>query len=417
MSISLSSASEVQIGRGTTRSLQQGETWRLQIPDSWLSSTHARLQDSFGRWFLHDEGSKNGCKVNGEAVQRHELKDGDLLELGRTFLVFRDAAEASNAAVVDLSSTATKDWPITLNPELEVELQKLTKLAATTIPILILGESGSGKEVLAQHIHKSSARVGNFVPVNCGALPEGLVESELFGHKKGAFSGAVTDHEGLVRSANSGTLFLDEIADLPASAQATLLRVLQEKEVRPVGATGSHTVDLRTIAATHLDLDARVAKGAFRRDLFARIAGYRMTVPPLSDRMEDMGLLLAIFLAELDRPDLGVSVEAGRALLQYPWPLNIRELRSCLATATVLAEGETIELSHLPEALRQTPTSAPVRETEDDTASALERQLLAHLTTHQGNVSAVARAMDKDRKQIQRWIKRFAVDLSRFRSP
>ncbi len=415
MSLSLSGVSEIHVGRGNSRSVEQGETWRLQIPDSWLSSAHARLQDSFGRWILHDEGSKNGCKVNGEPVQRHELKDGDLLELGRTFMVFRDAAEESDAAVLDLSSVAPSEWPMTLNPELSVELQKLTKLAATTIPILILGDSGTGKEVVAQHIHSSSRPTGNFVPVNCGALPAGLVESELFGHKKGAFSGAVSDHEGLVRNAHAGTLFLDEIADLPSSAQATLLRVLQENEVRPVGATDSHAVDLRTISATHLDLDARVASGGFRRDLFARIAGYRMRLPPLHERIEDMGLLIAIFLEDLDHADLRISVEAGRALLQYPWPLNIRELRSCLATATILAEGDTIELSHLPEALRSMPEKSPAREPDDDSTSALQRQLLGHLSTHKGNVSAVARAMDKDRKQIQRWIKRFQIDLSDYR--
>ena len=148
--------------------------------------------------------------------------------------------------------------------------------------MLIEGESGTGKEVIARAIHGMSGRQGAFVPVNCGALPENLVESELFGYKKGAFSGAQTDHPGLVRSADGGTLFLDEIGDLPASSQAALLRVLQEKEVMPVGGTRAVAIDLRVVAATHRDLDDMVAEGSFRHDLFARLAGFRVTVPPLA---------------------------------------------------------------------------------------------------------------------------------------
>jgi DNA-binding NtrC family response regulator len=421
MRISLEPLSELHLGRGAQRSLSDQPHWRLQIPDGWLSSKHARLQDSFGRWILHDEGSKNGCRVNGESVQRHELQDGDLIELGRTFFIFRVAPDEGRAQVLDLDGVSADEMPITLNPELAQEVAKLEKLAETDISILILGESGSGKEVLAQHIHRASQRPGEFVPVNCGALPAGLVESELFGHKKGSFSGAVADHIGLVRKADAGTLFLDEIADLPGSAQATMLRVLQEKEVRAVGATVSDAVDLRTVSATHLDLDARVEKGDFRRDLFARIAGYRMSLPPLQRRREDMGLLIATFIKELGQEAHRFSIEAGRALLRYPWPLNIRELRSCLATATVLADEGKLELAHLPEALRSAPSQeAPSQgdapDTGDSETSDLERQLLALLSEHQGNVSAVARSMDKDRKQIQRWIKRFGIDLERFRN-
>ncbi len=415
MSISLAELSELHIGRGTVRSFTEAGTHRLSIPDSWLSSSHGRLQNSFGRWLLHDEDSKNGCRVNSEPATRHELTDGDIIEMGRSFFAFRSAAALGETPAKDLEEVESAQWPMTLNPEFSLELQKLTKLAATTIAILILGESGTGKEVLAQHIHQCSQRSGKFVPVNCGALPAGLVESELFGHKKGSFSGAHGDHEGLVRSAHAGTLFLDEIADLPASAQATLLRVLQEKEVRPVGSTESLEVDLRTVSATHLDLDARVANGDFRRDLYARISGYRTTLPPLKDRREDLGLLLAHFLRELGHSELQLSVEAGRALLRYHWPLNIRELRSCLATATVLAEDGKIELSHLPETLREQAEQHSAPSVTSDEATALERNLLAMLSAHEGNVSAVARAMEKDRKQIQRWIKRFQIDLSRFR--
>lgn len=416
MSISLAHLPELHIGRGEVRSLSPSRS-ELRLPDRWLSSRHARLQDSFGRWILQDEDSKNGCRVNGALVKRKELRDGDLLELGRSLFVFRSDADDGSLPVHDLQAAPASALPISLNPELCQEIAKIDKLASTDISILILGESGSGKEVVAQHIHRTSQRRGAFVPVNCGALPAGLVESELFGHKKGAFSGAVDEHKGLVRGADAGTLFLDEIADLPSAAQATMLRVLQEKEVRPVGATVSHSVDLRTISATHLDLDARVEAGSFRRDLFARIAAYRMTLPPLRDRKEDMGILIAAFLREKPDARLSLSIEAARALLAYPWPLNIRELRSCFATACVLSEGNRIELQHLPQAVREAQAgpvaSSAVSGGEPD--QELRAQLQLALQEHQGNVSAVARAMDKDRKQIQRWIKRFALDLQSFR--
>lgn len=417
LSISLRGLGELDIGRGSERSISPSRS-ELRLPDRWLSSKHARLTDSFGRWILQDEDSKNGCKVNGESVKRRELQDGDLLELGRSFFVFHSAVDDGSVPVINLE-TPIGFAPISLSPALSDEIANVEKLAVTDISILILGESGSGKEVLAQRIHRQSRRDGLLVPVNCGALPAGLVESELFGHRKGAFSGAVDDHKGLIRSADRGTLFLDEIADLPALAQATLLRVLQEKEVRPVGATTSHKVDLRTVSATHLDLDARVESGDFRRDLFARIAGYRMRMTPLRERREDMGLLMAAFFREKPDCNASLSIQAARALLAYSWPLNVRELRSCLATACVLSEGKRIELAHLPEAVRcvidsenSTIGSSTPR---SDSDQEIEAELVIALQEHCGNVSAVARAMSKDRKQIQRWIKRFELDLQSFR--
>jgi len=250
------------------------------------------------------------------------------------------------------------------------------------------------------------------VAVNCGALPAGLIESELFGHAKGSFSGASREHKGLIRSADHGTLFLDELADLPPQSQATMLRVLQEREVRAVGATHNTNVDVRCISATHQDLDAKIAAGTFRSDLFARIAGYRLTLPPLRDRMEDFGLLLASVLSETDC--VTISIEAARALLAYAWPLNIRELRSCMATSAVLAGGKRIDLSHLPEALR-TPGSVAQPPAASATESQKKTELLRLLRDHDGNVSAVARDMGKDRKQIQRWMKRYAIDPREFR--
>src|SRR5207302_1217977 len=189
------------------------------------------------------------------------------------------------------------------------------------------GETGTGKEVIARAIHAASRRPGAFVAVNCGALAPNLVESELFGHKKGAFSGATEDHNGLVRAADKGTLLLDEIGDLPVPTQAALLRVLQQREVLPLGTTKPMPVDLRVVAASHRDLEAEVGAGRFREDLWSRLAGYTAQLPALRDRREDLGLLVAALLARLvqTRP-IRFTSEAGLALVQYDWPRNVREL-------------------------------------------------------------------------------------------
>jgi transcriptional regulator with GAF, ATPase, and Fis domain len=272
------------------------------------------------------------------------------------------------------------------------------------------------------------------VAVNCGAIPDTLVESELFGHKKGAFSGAAEDRVGLVRSAHGGTLFLDEVGDLPLGSQAALLRVLQEKEVMPVGASRPVPVDTRVVAATHRDLDDMVERGEFRQDLFARLAGFTAELPPLRDRREDLGLLFGSLLARHvgevgEHP--GIDPVAARALYRYPWPRNVRELDSALATALVLAAGKTLTLEHLPGEIRAAldarpaqPPPAPVSPAATSGGGeiglsaedrALRDELVSHLRHHAGNVSAVARAMGKDRKQIQRWVKRFGLTPESFR--
>src|SRR6266852_6634237 len=175
-------------------------------------------------------------------------------------------------------------------------MRKLEAVAASTVSVVLQGESGTGKEVAATAMHRLSGRVGPFLPVNCGGLPETLIESELFGSRKGAFSGADKDRPGLFRSADGGTLFLDEIGELPASAQSALLRVLQDGEILPIGATQPIRVDVRFLAATNRNLDAQVARGLFRADLLARISGFAVWLPPLRERREDMGILIAALL-------------------------------------------------------------------------------------------------------------------------
>ncbi|HWU89487.1 MAG TPA: sigma 54-interacting transcriptional regulator [Kofleriaceae bacterium] len=416
----LSDLTSVALGRGPDRRAERsGTELTIRVPDKWMSSRHARIEPSFGRWVLTDTESKNGTIVDGHTTKRAVLTDGSLIELGHTLFLFfeRMAIDTEAPGMLEMLPGEGPAGFGTLMPAWSGELARLRQIASSEIPMLIEGESGTGKEVIARAIHGQSGRGGAFVPVNCGALPDNLVESELFGYKKGAFSGAQQDHDGLVRAANGGTLFLDEIGDLPASSQAALLRVLQEREVMPVGGTRAVPIDLRVVAATHRDLDDMVAEGSFRHDLFARLAGFRVTVPTLADRRTDLGILIGALHARMFPPDHpGFDIDAARLLLRYPWPLNVRELEQALATAQVLAGAEPIRAEHLPDSVRTgRPPGAPRPVVLNENDQKVRDQVVAALREHQGNVSAVARALDKDRKQIQRWIKRFGLDPGSYR--
>jgi transcriptional regulator with AAA-type ATPase domain len=416
----LSGLTSISIGRGAERRAERaGTDLTVRVPDKWMSSHHAKIEPSFGRWVLVDTESKNGSIVDGHTTKRAVLADGSIIELGHTVFVFfeRLPIDPDAPGLLELAPDAGPPGMVTLLPTWQHELDRLRQIASSEIPMLIEGESGSGKEVIARTIHALSGRAGAFVPVNCGALPDNLVESELFGYKKGAFSGAQSDHAGLVKSADGGTLFLDEIGDLPASSQAALLRVLQEREVTPVGGTRSEPIDLRVLAATHRDLDDMVAEQTFRHDLFARLAGFRVVVPTLAERRTDLGLLIGTFHTRLfaaEHP--GFDVDAARLLARYSWPLNVRELEQALATAQVLAGAEFVRAEHLPDTVRSgRPPGAPRPVVLSDADQKVRDQVVSALRDHQGNVSAVARALDKDRKQIQRWIKRFGLDPTTYR--
>jgi transcriptional regulator of acetoin/glycerol metabolism len=417
----LGQLTSVTLGRGRARSadrnVEQGQL-ALTLPDPWASAQHALLTRSDLSWVIEDRQSRNGVRVNGQLVRTARLNDGDLIELGHTLLYYRQEAGVlldpePDFTPVDDGTPAS--GLMTLSRELGRELSKAWELAGSDLALLIQGESGTGKEVLARALAGRSARRGLFVGVNCGAIPPSLVESELFGHVKGAFTGAESNHDGLIRSAHRGTLFLDEIGDLDPGAQAALLRVLQEHEVRPVGSTRAVAVDVRLLSATHRDLDDLVEKGTFRADLLSRLAGFRLRLPPLRQRREDIGLLVSRLLrahgSELGS-NLRFEPEAARLLFRYHWPLNIRELENCLRAASVLARGEAIADEHLSQQLRQAAAepgpslelalSASQREQRND--------LVRLLREHHGNVSAVARHMRKARTQVQRWLRRYQLD-------
>jgi DNA-binding NtrC family response regulator len=415
--LSMAGLDELQVGRGADRTWRRaGRRLELQLSDHEISRRHVQLQRRDDGWELADLDSKNGTIVNGVPVKRASLADGDLIEVGGAMLMFRDEGHG-HREVSDLDMTATATLPMafrTVSLEMEGRVGELMKIAPAPVPVLIRGETGTGKELAARAIHELSRRRGAFVPVNCGALPRTLVESELFGSRRGAFSGAREDREGLVRRADSGTLFLDEIAELPEESQVALLRVLQEGEVRPIGATDAIRIDVRVIAATHQDLEARLAEGRFRQDLYARLAGYVVELPTLRTRREDIGALIAATLGRLadEHPAATVQRQAARALLAYPYPLNIRELEQALRAAIALADGGELRLEHLPEAIRAYRPAGGELRLEDQ---ALRDRVIELLRAHRGNVSAVGRVLGKAPIQIRRWCRRYGIEISAFR--
>ena len=432
---SLEGVDSVEVGRAgqfaAGRDGPSGCRLTIGLPDCWVSTSHAVLRYGSPAWFIEDTKSKNGTLINGRMEKHAELKDGDLIELGHSFFLFREALATSADEPPLLKSSEIRSTPglATLVPLLAAELRKLEAIAASAVSVVLQGDSGTGKEVAATAMHRLSGRSGPFLPVNCGGLPQTLIESELFGSRKGAFSGADKDRPGLVRSADRGTLFLDEISELPASAQAALLRVLQDGEILPIGATQPIHVDVRFIAATNRDLDALVARGLFRPDLLARISGFMVWPPPVRERREDLGILIGALLKRqlADRAgEISLSCDAARALLLYHWPLNVRELEKWLAASVVLSGGHRIELEHLPIRCHRGPEisggaskpgSDAVLLTQQNTSELRKREeLVTLLQQHDGNISAVARVLGKARPQVQRWMKRYGIDRARTRS-
>jgi transcriptional regulator with PAS, ATPase and Fis domain len=412
---------EVRVGRGKEREVERRAAERLlslRLPEASMSQLHFTLTRSPDGFVLADTGSRNGTFLGGERITRKHLVPGQVVEAGRTFFVLVEEPRGGpfeNARPLDEGPLGAPH-PVfeTLSAPLATQYRALLRIAPSLVSVLIEAESGTGKELIARAIHEASGRKGPLVAVNCGALPANLVEGELFGHKKGAFSGAVEDRLGLVRSADRGTLLLDEIGDLPATAQAAFLRVLQEREVLPIGGTRPVSVDVRFVAATHRHLDEMVQRDRFRADLRTRVAGYTLRLPALRERREDLGLLVARLL---DRHRDGsarpvLTSAAARALFAYSWPGNIRELEKALEASLALAAGGPIELDHLPETVRSfgsAPSPSGEKALKPDDARRRD-ELVALLREHGGNISAVARATGKARIQIQRWIRRFGIE-------
>jgi DNA-binding NtrC family response regulator len=411
--IDLAGVRELVIGRGSPLAVQPTAPGaaRLDVPDPTMSGDHVRVRIEADRKVtVADLGSRNGTRLGGERLGERAADDGDWFVAGRTAFVLRAASEPIAAEPFRIEGAPGL---VTFVPALGAQYKVAADLAPSRVPVLIGGETGTGKEVLARAIHALSGRSGAFVGVNCAALPETLVESELFGYRRGAISDAREDRAGLVRSAHGGTLLLDEIGDMPLGSQAKLLRVLQEGEVLALGATSPVKVDVRVIGATQRNLQELVGKGTFRADLLGRLTGYSFTLPPLRDRLEDMGLLVQAFFdrhAGIEAASYKLTADAVVDLMQRPWVLNVRELERVIQAAVELARAgkREIGVEHLPPPAQAPPSPAEGEANRKD-------ELVRLLTLYKGNVSAVARQMGKARMQIHRWMDEHGIDPDTFR--
>jgi len=306
------------------------------------------------------------------------------------------------------------------SPLMHSLFSQIGRVAATDVSALILGESGTGKELVARTLHRQSdRRNGPFVPINCSALPETLLESELFGHKRGAFTDARKDHPGLFLEAGEGTLFLDEIGEIPMPLQPKLLRALEERRVRPVGGTREVPFDVRIIAATNRDLESAIEEKIFREDLFYRINVIQIEVPPLRARGTDILLLAHHFVKHFanrtGKEVVGVSDAAAEKLLSYSWPGNVRELRNAIERAVALTRFENLAVEDFPQKIRAYQSDQLVVGTHDPSElvsmEEIERRYILHvLKTVKGNRTLAARILKLDRKTLYRKLQQYKID-------
>jgi len=428
----------------------------LPIPEAAVSRHHARFErrDDGLTWVL-DGPSMNGTFVNGRRVREQALREHDVLRIGDTLFRFVEKGIYGYGSYRIDGGVVIQARPFSHGVErpyliggyqIDAVIDRVAKVAQSNISVVVMGESGTGKELVAREIHRLSGRRGAFQAINCAALPENLIESELFGYRRGAFTGATQDKMGLVRAAHGGTLFLDEIGDMPLEAQAKLLRVLQEKEVLPLGATSAERVDIRVVCATHRDLDAAAEQGTFRGDLLARLRDLAVRLPPLRERREDLYPLVLHFLGKLGASTQTVTFPFMFAVAHYHWPYNVRELESAMRVAVQLAGDGPLDVQHLPDATRVAleglgaPTTgslmpgSPQRSTLRDglmpppapTVPAdpperregrpSENELRALLVFHRGNIAAVAQQLGKHRMQVHRWLRHYSIDIKDYRS-
>ncbi len=397
----------------------------IVIPHNSVSRLHARVQAAADGYVVRDLGSRNGVIVQGARVERATLRHDDVVRVGDVLFKFVAQGARDFAAYSLDGQVAAGARPVTIPGAVgglqlaRVSLQ-VEQAARRDIAVLVMGETGTGKELVAAAVHAASGRRGAFVAVNCAAIPPDLVESELFGWKRGAFSGAQRDHAGYFRAAAGGTLLLDEIGDMPLAAQAKLLRTLETREVQPLGALHAEPVDVRIVAATHRDLRASVEAGTFRGDLFARLNGYPIAVPPLRERKEDLYPLVCHVLREMRAPP-AVTFRFMVAACHYDWPYNVRELVSAVRRGVSISEGGPLDVSGLPDSVTAAmddyggPAGAAAPGAPARPGRPTASELDALLRTHRGNLAAVGRALGKDRAQVHRWLHQMGIDPDGYR--
>ncbi len=413
------------------------------VPEQAVSRQHARITYAHSRWIVTDLGSRNGTMIDGSFIGEVELEHLHELRVGDAIFKFvQDGAERYVRYRIDGEMSGSRHAKtikaLVGGCQMDHIAADIERIAPTELSCVILGETGTGKEVVANELHTRSGRKGSFQAVNCAAIPQNLLESELFGYRRGAFSGADRDKPGLIKLADGGTLLLDEIGDMPLEAQAKLLRVLQAHEVFPLGATNPERVDIRVVCATHRDLHQYVSAGKFRGDLFARLNEHAVKLPPLRERKEDIYQLAHSFAAKYGKPKLAFTFSFLVALMHYDWPFNVRELESCIKRGVALVgDGQPLDTRHLPDAVAEhmksygerprvaSPSILPPagladalplsRQNPSSRRSPSEEELRTLLARHHGNVAAVGRELGKERMQIHRWLKRYQISLEEYR--
>ena len=391
------------------------------LEDGLVSGQHARLTRGAGGYDLEDLGSKNGTWVDNQRLEAKDgkvrLRDGALIFFGNHVAVFRMVSQIELEAI-KAELVAPLGPVATASPALAVACDRLRRLAASEGELLIVGETGVGKEVYARAVHEASGRKGRFVAINCAAIPRELVESELFGYRQGAHSTAHSAKAGLIEEAEGGTLFLDEIGEMTPEAQIKILRFLQDRELTPLGSTRPRRMDVRIVAATNRTVagPGKGPGGGLRDDIVARLGAAPIHLPPLRNRIEDLGALIGHFLA---RAGARCKFEqpAFRALALHAWPLNVRELEKIISTAAVLTGGDNpIALRDLPEPIARvlTAPSAPGAR-RASSPSPTPAQIEESLRRYEGNVADVSRELGKHRAAVWRWIKKFGLDPQKFR--
>lgn len=344
----------------------------LIVKDDTVSRYHAQIIQEDDAYVIRDLDSTNGTYVNQVQVKEAYLPPGCLMRFGTAEFIFQPMDE--EVAIVPSTDEKFGDI-IGGNVKMREIYGILEKIASTNATVVIEGETGTGKEVIAHTLHKISIRAKKpFVVFDCGAVPESLIESELFGHEKGSFTGAIMTRQGLFELAQGGTIFLDELGELSLELQPKLLRVLEQREVRRVGAAKAIPVDVRVIAATNRKLEDEVRNMRFREDLFYRLSVVRLFLPPLRDRIDDLPLLVKHFLknSSFNRDSnanlklRSISQEAFKAMTQYSWPGNVRELLNIVERACSLADGDCIELCDLPDQIAKCLDQTPDVKTSDE---------------------------------------------------
>lgn len=415
--------SAIPLGKATLVLGRDAQT-DIPLPVTAVSRRHAEISYARGSYLVRDLDSTNGTLVDGQRIDEATLEPNAELRLGDVIfkLVERGAAQFAEYCLDGRMNHGAeritkRGSGLVGGYQMDVVAAALEQIAESELSVLVLGESGTGKEVAARELHEKSGRRGQFSAVNCAALPENLIESELFGYKKGAFSGADRDKVGLIQAAHGGTLLLDEIGDMPLPAQAKLLRVLQAKEVLPVGATRPEPVDVRVVAATHRDLGRLQREGKFRRDLFARLNEFPLVLPPLRDRKEDVFQLTRYFLKRYGKDHLALSFPFVAGLLHHDWPYNVRELESAIKRAAALTETNLLKEEHLPESVQQAilDYATTPRKSILPREIPTEEELRALLQDAEGNVAAVGRSLGKARMQVHRWMKRYRIEIDDYR--